>query len=95
MVEDERGVGRERFRHAVVVTRWSDLGDGRGDPWVAEWGACNGMEEGEGYDSFGRVGKRAISGCFESQYGVAMPGQKMLSLNPRGTKRGEEGHGWY
>jgi hypothetical protein len=80
------------FKQAITVTRWSDLGDGS-SPFGQEWAAIN--AEGEEYDSFANMGRRAISGIFESQSGVAIPGQRMLSLNPRNEKRGEEGHGWY
>jgi hypothetical protein len=80
----------KRFKQAISVTRWTDLGDGR--MLGGEWEAING---GEGYDSFAHVGKRGISGIFESQSGVTLPGQRMLSLNPRGERLGEEGHNWY
>ena len=82
-----------KFKQAITVTRWSDLGDGKA-PWGPEWAAVN--AEGETpYDSFGNMGRRAISGIFESQSGVTIPGQRMLSLNPKMEKLGEEGHGWY
>jgi len=81
-----------RFKQVLVVTRWSDLGDGT-TPLSREWAACNG--EGEGYDSFQAIGKRAISGIFEAQSGVTMPYQRVLSLNPNREKQGEEGHKWY
>ncbi|KAG9236463.1 hypothetical protein BJ875DRAFT_456522 [Amylocarpus encephaloides] len=80
-----------RFKQAISVTRWSDLGDGS-TPLSLEWAACNGRAE---YDSFAHIGKRAISGTFESQSGVTMPSQRMLSLNPKNVKLGEEGHDWY
>lgn len=118
---DGRGTGR--FKRAIVVTRWSDLGDGR-VPWEGEWAACNEDEEkekrtdGDGagaggvkeekqekqeeeeqeerYDSFSRIGNRAISGVFESHFTAeAIPPQRILSLNPKGIERGEDGHGWY
>ncbi len=149
LAEDREG-GERRFRQAIVVTRWSDLGDGR-RPDGAEWSAVCGDNEGGGYnasdlksdsadversrvdgsisdeddwdgtggygeeagssgmkpqaaggeedtkryDSFAKMGRRAISGIFESQSGVTMPGQRMLSLNPKGRRKGENGNGWY
>jgi len=82
-----------KFKQVICVTRWSDLGDGS-SPFCPEWAAINaeGVTE---YDSFAKMGRRAISGIFESQSGVTMPGQRMLSLNPNNEKLGEEGHGWY
>ncbi|ETI22588.1 hypothetical protein G647_06664 [Cladophialophora carrionii CBS 160.54] len=83
---------RRLFKHAVVVTRWSDLGDGS-SPKSLEWAACNGEAE---YDSFTALGRRAISGTFESQFTVdQIPGQKMVSMNPNKIKLGEKGHDWY
>lgn len=86
-----------RFKQAIIVTRWCDLGDGS-SPDSEEWKAVNGLDvDGDGgvYDSFERMGKRAISGVFEAQNGISMPGQRMLSLNPKLEKLGEEGDGWY
>ena len=81
------------FKRAIVVTRWSDLGDGT-SPLSSEWAACNG--EVIGYDSFAAVGNRAISGTFESHYTEEhIPGQRILSMNPEKEKRGEAGHDWY
>lgn len=94
-----------RFKHALVVTRWSDLGDGS-SPWAsAEFAALNGGLEGgggkgvmgtrEGYDSFSHVGRRAVAGVFESKLNGHIPPQRMISLNPQNKKKGIEGHGWY
>ncbi|KAG4438883.1 hypothetical protein IFR05_005618 [Cadophora sp. M221] len=85
-----------RFKQAIVVTRWCDFGDGK-SPDGVEWAAINGLEiEGrKPYDSFAMMGRRAISGVFEAQNGVTMPGQRLMSLNPKGEKLGEEGHDWY
>lgn len=81
------------FKQALVVTRWSDLGDGS-SPWSPEWAAING--EGEGFDSFAALGKRAVSGIFEAEYnGDLIPGQRMVSMNPDNEKLGEKGHNWY
>lgn len=86
---------RKLFKQALVVTRWSDLGDGI-DPRVGEWAAITSDEAGCGYDSFKTLGKRAVSGLFESDvYGDVIPGQRMLSMNPEKKKLGEEGHEWY
>ncbi|KAL9617512.1 MAG: hypothetical protein Q9160_007723 [Pyrenula sp. 1 TL-2023] len=101
LVEDPDADPKDRagtFKQAIVVTRWSDLGDGR-VPWEGEWAACNGLlqqEEGMKYDSFKEIGARAISGVFESHFTAeAIPPQRILSLNPKGVEKGEEGHGWY
>jgi hypothetical protein len=80
------------FKQALVVTRWSDLGDGS-SPWSPEWAACNGEAE---FDSFKAIGRRAISGVFEAHFnGDLIPGQRIISLNPNKEKRGEAGHNWY
>lgn len=82
LVPDE-GVGG--FKRAIVVTRWSDLGDEM-SPYVGEWEACSGAVgvgngEEEEYNSFAVMGKRAISGIFESFYTAdQIPGQRILSL---------------
>jgi len=89
--EEDKNDPVTKFKQAIVVTRWSDLGDGV-SPLSGEWAACNGAIE---YDSFAAIGKRGISGTFESQSGVTMPGQRMLSLNPNNEKLGEKGHNWY
>lgn len=79
------------FKQTFVVTRWSDLGDGS-SPATPEWASCNGLAE---YDSFEMIGKRAISGIFESQFTDTIPGQRIISMNPTGAKKGEAGHDWY
>lgn len=81
----------QRFKQAIVVTRWSDIGDGS-SPFEGEWAAINGKGD---FDSFNKMGRRAIAGIFESQSGVTIPGQRIMSLNPNGDKLGEEGHNWY
>ncbi|KAL4908256.1 hypothetical protein BDW74DRAFT_147145, partial [Aspergillus multicolor] len=89
----EAGV-QSRFRHAIVVTRWCDLGDGSSPRLSKEWAACNG--ELEGYDSFQVLGRRAISGIFESAFtDETIPGQRIISMNPTGKRLGEEGNSWY
>lgn len=81
----------QRFKQCLVVTRWSDLGDGT-TPMGNEWAAICGKGN---YESFKLMGRRAIAGTFESQSGVTIPGQRILSLNPKGERLGEAGHGWY
>jgi hypothetical protein len=80
------------FKHAIVVTRWSDLGDGS-SPTNPEWAAVTGALE--DYDSLSTIGTRAISGTFESQTADTGPGQRILNLNPNDEHKGEDGHDWY
>lgn len=104
LVEDPNAQDRaSTFKQAIVVTRWSDLGEGR-VPWEGEWAACNGLpqqddmgnEKGAPYNSFKEIGPRAISGVFEGHFTAeAIPPQRILSLNPAGVEKGEEGHDWY
>lgn len=86
------------FKHAIVVTRWSDLGDGS-SPDNPEWAAINGevrgRDGGSGYDSFAHIGKRAVSGVFESQTSDTGPGQLIMNLNPQDKHEGEKGDNWY
>ncbi|GAB7342196.1 hypothetical protein MBLNU457_g0446t1 [Dothideomycetes sp. NU457] len=81
-----------RFKQALIATRWSDLGPAR-SPADKEWAAIVG--ENEEYDSFTEIGKRAVSGVFESAFSDTGPGQRILSMNPKGVKRGEAGNDWY
>ena len=94
LVEDkaEERNSPSRFKQALIVTRWSDLGPAR-SPADKEWAAIVG--ESEEYDSFVEIGRRAVSGIFESAFSDATPGQRILSMNPKGTKKGEEGNAWY
>lgn len=96
---------RELFKYAIVVTRWSDLGDGK-VPWAGEWAAVNnenlevdpntGQVLGERYDSFQKLGRRAVSGTFESFFNPEqIPPARLISLNPNKIKLGEKGHDWY
>ena len=82
-----------RFKHLLVVTRWSDLGDGSSPTASPEYCAVNGISS--DYDSFSSVGRRAVAGIFESKTSGTIPGQRMISLNPKNEKKGESGHGWY
>ena len=91
-MQEDKNDPNKLFKHAVVVTRWADLGDGS-SPSSPEWAAINGQAE---FDSFTALGRRAISGVFESQFTVEqIPGQKIISMNPSKEKRGEAGHNWY
>ncbi|KAH6625174.1 hypothetical protein C7974DRAFT_395556 [Boeremia exigua] len=94
MVEDKtvKSNGIERFKQALVVTRWSDLGPGR-SPVDAEWAAITG--ENEGYDSFQEIGRRAISGVFESAFTDTTPGQRIVTMNPKKVKANDIGGEWY
>jgi hypothetical protein len=86
------------FKHAIVVTRWSDLGDGSSPYTSQEWAAIHALDpgpDGEAYDSFSHVGRRAVGGVFESAVSGAIPGQRLLSLNPSNTRLRAEGNGWY
>lgn len=97
MCEDTSGEGFQ-FKHAIVVTRWSDLGDGTNPYTSPEWLAINGLNKaagGEEFESFSRLGRRAVSGVFESRISGSIPGQRMASLNPKNERKGEEGDGWY
>jgi len=82
------------FKRAICVTRWCELGD-CGTAGNVEWAAVNG--EGGGYDSIKTIGKRAISGTFESYFTEdTMPGQRLLSLNPKMEKHSDvDDPAWY
>jgi hypothetical protein len=82
-----------RFKHALIVTRWSDLGDGSSPTASPEYCAINGINA--DYDSFSSVGRRAVAGVFESKVSGAIPAQRMISLNPGKERKGEAGHGWF
>lgn len=91
----------KKFKQALVVTRWSDLGTGL-SPGAAvgdvennrEWAACTGHLK--DFDSTQALGKRAVSGVFESQFNVDLiPGQRIISMNPNKERLGERGHNWY
>ncbi|GAM82293.1 hypothetical protein ANO11243_002720 [Dothideomycetidae sp. 11243] len=94
LVEDKSEVRNHplRFKQAMVVTRWCDLGNGL-DPQQGEWAAIQG--ERDDYDSFEEIGNRAISTIFESAFTDSYPNQRLLSLNPSNIVKGEEGNKWY
>lgn len=94
LTEQREAGAKSRFKHAIVITRWCDLGDGTSPRLSKEWAACNGQLQ--GYDSFKVLGKRAISGTFESAFtDDTIPGQRIISMNPTGKRLGEEGTTWY
>lgn len=87
---DARGIV---FKQALVVTRWTDLGDGT-TPNGIEWAAING--ERDDYDSFKHYEKRGIASIFESAFTAdTLPGQRVISMNPQQKKLGEKGNDWY
>ncbi|KAH8724122.1 hypothetical protein GQ44DRAFT_740568 [Phaeosphaeriaceae sp. PMI808] len=94
LVEDKtvRAQSPERFKQALVVTRWSDLGPGR-SPDDDEWAAIVG--ESDKYDSLHEIGRRAVSGVFESAFTDTIPGQRILSSNPKKLTEDEIGGDWY
>ena len=64
MAEDKADPVR-RFKHAIVITRWSDLGDGSSPYTSPEFAAIKGHDSGaagEAYESFSHIGRRAVSG---------------------------------
>ncbi|KAJ5374846.1 hypothetical protein N7517_006852 [Penicillium concentricum] len=82
-----------RFKQCIVVTRWSDLGDGT-TPGGIEWEAINGKTD--AYDSFVHYAKRGIASIFEAAFTAdTLPGQRVVSLNPKKIKLGEAGNQWY
>jgi hypothetical protein len=94
LVEDKtvKNHSPERFKQALIVTRWSDLGPGRSSD-DKEWAAIAG--ESQSYDSFLEIGRRAVSGVFESAFTDNIPGQRILSMNPKKVKADEIGGDWY
>lgn len=81
LVEDRHTTDQlTRFKHALVVTRWVDLGDGSGPGLSVEWDAINGSFE--GYDSIGQVGSRSLIGIFESEASISVPGVGLVNMNP-------------
>ena len=90
MTEDKNDPVRQ-FKHAIVVTRWSDLGDGTSPYTSPEWAAMKGLPSDEVYNSFSHVGRRAVAGIFESKVSGTIPGQRMISLNPKNDKLGDSG----
>ena len=81
-----------RFKQALVVTRWCDLGPGT-SPQSREWSAIQG--EYAGYESIEETGIRSVSATFESAFTDRYPYQRLLSLNPDKVMKGEDGNDWY
>lgn len=95
LAEDKSDPRGMVFRQAIVVTRWTDLGDGR-SPEGDEWAAVNGAVG--RYDSFTHrnYAKRGIASVFEAAFTAdTLPGQRVISLNPKKKMLGEKGHDWY
>lgn len=96
MVEDKtvKSNGAERFKQALLVTRWSDLGTAR-SPVDREWAAIAGGNQ--EYDSFDEMknSRRAISGIFESAFTDITPYQGIVTMNPMNVKANEDGGDWY
>ena len=95
LAEDTTSSRQAVFKQAIVVTRWTDLGDGT-SPTRPEWGSINGLRD--DYDSFAHpnYAKRGIASIFEAAFTAdTLPGQRVISMNPKRKKLGEEGHGWY
>jgi hypothetical protein len=94
MMEDKtvKVNGIARFKQALVITRWSDLGPGR-SPVDHEWAAITG--ENKEYDSFQEIGRRAVSGVFESAFTDTTPGQRIVTMNPMKVKANDIGGDWY
>lgn len=89
MVEDPADK-LERFKYAIVVTRWVDLGDGTLGPVIgSEWEAVNGTFG--DYDSVNRVGRRALMGVFESAVSGVIPGAGLVNMNPKNRTGGIDG----
>lgn len=74
-----------RFKHALCVTRWSDLGDGI-SPTSAEWKAVNGLGE---YDSLGAVGNATLCSQFEAAINNGAPNQRVKSLGMEAWRAGD------
>ena len=89
MVETTAGpTGRPTFKHAIQVTRWSDLGDGSSPGASREWAACCGYDELMGmerFDSFKEAErwKRTLNGLFEAETNNHLFLRRVVSLDPR------------
>ncbi|KAJ5777797.1 hypothetical protein N7520_001043 [Penicillium odoratum] len=95
LTEDRSDPRKMVFRQAIVITCWTDLGDGT-SPGGIQWASINGARD--DYDSFSHphYAKRGIASIFEAAFTAdTLPGQRILSLNPKQKKLGEKGHDWY
>lgn len=89
--------GPGRFKLALMVSRWSDLGPAR-SPDDKEWAAIAGnknQDHDHDYDSFAEMGKRSINGTFESAFTDTVPGRRIISTNPKNLKEDEQGANWW
>ncbi|KAK7941451.1 uncharacterized protein PG986_013838 [Apiospora aurea] len=86
--------GPGRFRLALTVTRWSDLGPARRPDADREWAAIAGTNSADDeYDSFAEMGRRSINGTFEGAFTDTVPGRRIVSANPKNVKEDEMGGG--
>ncbi|KAH8674217.1 hypothetical protein BX600DRAFT_457205 [Xylariales sp. PMI_506] len=83
----------DRFKFALVVLRWCDLGDGSGPLTSPEWAAINGLQD--GYPSLEKMKHRALMGSFESALTGVAPHNRVINMNPKNEKKGEAGNDWY
>ena len=86
MVESTSAAGRPTFKHAIQVTRWSDLGNGSSPLLSREWASCCGYDEEMGmekFDSFKEAGKRLINGTFEAETNNHLFLRRVVSLDPK------------
>lgn len=93
MAEDKtvQANGPQRFKLALMVSRWSDLGPAQ-SPDDKEWAAIVSQTN---YDSLQEMGKRSINGTFESAFTDAVPGKRIMSTNPKNIKPEQTGSDWY
>ena len=85
--EDKTKRGIDRFRHALVVTRWSDLGDGT-SPSTLEWASCLGERE---FDSFDAIKGLSLCSAFEAATSNFTPTQRLMSLGAISERKGSRG----
>lgn len=87
--------GPGRFKPALFVSRWSDLGPAR-RPDDKEWAAVAGLDAaGGGYDSFAEMGQRSLNGTFEAAFTDTVPGRRIVSTNPKNVGEDERGGSWF
>ncbi len=88
IIETTGPIRRPTFKHAIQVTRWSDLGNGSSPLVSPEWASSLGNDpEGVGkFDSFAEAGKRMISGTFEAETNNHLFLRRVISLDPRKGK---------
>ncbi|KAK8109305.1 hypothetical protein PG984_015106 [Apiospora sp. TS-2023a] len=86
--------GPGRFKLALMVSRWSDLGPAC-RPNDKEWAAVAGTNQDDDYDSFAEMGKRSLNGTFEAAFSDTVPGRRVVSTNPKNLKEEEVGGKWF